>query len=129
MSTEETRKIDKLAQEVSLINLTIQGDEKRGIAGLVPMLQQHIIQTQKNSEDIQNMFKEFKRDVVFDYANSFNHVQSDIGSINEGMFSYKKQLDDRMDWTEGRVKVLEEIDKKSTKRHGFITGVAIFIGI
>ena len=106
MSDKEAAKINELEHKVEQINVAICGDESLGIPGIVKMLQGHIDQSKKNNENFLKEFKTFKRDLVMDYSNDFNRV------------------DEKISWTDGRVKVLEEIDRNSTKKTGFIAGLA-----
>jgi hypothetical protein len=110
MSDKEMMKIDALEIKVGHINTALVGDEKLGIHGLVNMLQDHIDQSKKNSEEMSLLFKDFKRDQVLEYAQQFNHVE-------------EKQA-----WTDGRVKLLEESEKKQSKFLGYATGVGMFLG-
>jgi hypothetical protein len=110
MSDKEMMKIDALEIKVGHINTAIAGDEKLGIPGLVNMLQSHIDQSKKNSEEMRLLLKEFKRDQVLEYAQQFNHVE-------------EKQI-----WTDGRVKVLEDSEKKVGNRLGFAAVVSGAIG-
>jgi len=103
-------KIDLLEKQVGEINTAISGNEKMGIPGIVNMLAEHIAQTKKNNDELLKTFKDFKRDLVHDYAEDFNRV------------------DEKMNWTDGRVKVLEEIDRASTKKIGFFLGFGIVAG-
>lgn len=117
MSDKETQKIevigqkvDALEQKVDHISLALIGDETLGISGLVGTLNGHIEQSKRNNEAILNEFKTFKRDVIKDYADDFNRV------------------DEKQKWTDGRVKVLEEIDRSNAKKHGFIAGISVIFG-
>jgi hypothetical protein len=117
MSDREMMKIDALEIKVNHINTAIVGDEKLGIAGLVNMLQSHIDQSKKNNEEMRNLFKEFKREIGYEYANSFNAVDLSV--------NHNKQ---DFDYVSGRVKVLEENDKKEGNRLGFAAVVSGAIG-
>ena len=117
MSDKEMMKIDALEIKVNHINTAIVGDEKLGIPGLVNMLQSHIDQSKKNNEEMRNLFKEFKREIGYDYANSFNAVDLSV--------NHNKQ---DIDYVSGRVKVLEENDKKEGNRLGFAAVVSGAIG-
>ena len=110
-------KIDALEIKVNHINTAIVGDEKLGIPGLVNMLQSHIDQSKKNNEEMRNLFKEFKREIGYEYANSFNAVDLSV--------NHNKQ---DIDYVSGRVKVLEENDKKEGNRLGFAAVVSGAIG-
>lgn len=117
MSDKEMMKIDALEVKVGHINTAIAGDEKLGILGLVNMLQSHIDQSKKNNEEMRNLFKEFKREIGYEYANSFNAVDLSV--------NHNKQ---DIDYVSGRVKVLEENDKKEGNRLGFAAVVSGAIG-
>lgn len=110
MSDMEREQITEIKHDVELINLTLIGDEKRGIMGIVPMLQQHMADSKANHTALLQEFKTFKRDIVKDYADNFNRVE------------------EKQKWTDGRVKVLEDTDKNSTKKTGFIAGIGIVFG-
>jgi hypothetical protein len=81
------------------------------------MLQSHIDQSKKNNEEMRNLFKEFKREIGYEYANSFNAVDLSV--------NHNKQ---DFDYVSGRVKVLEENDKKEGNRLGFAAVVSGAIG-
>lgn len=109
MSDKEMMKIDALEIKVGNINTAIAGDEKLGIPGLVKMLQEHINQSKKNNEEMRNLFKDFKRDQVLEYAQQFNHVEEKYKGIGE------------------RVKSLEQSEKASAKKNGFFLGLGLVL--
>lgn len=117
MSDREMMKIDALEIKVGHINTAIVGDEKLGIPGLVNMLQSHIDQSKKNNEEMRTLFKEFKREIGYEYANSFNAVDLSV--------NHNKQ---DIDYVSNRVKVLEENDRKEGNRLGFAAVVSGAIG-
>lgn len=117
MSDREMMKIDALEIKVGHINTAIVGDEKLGIPGLVNMLQSHIEQSKKNNDEMKTLFKEFKREIGYEYANSFNAIDLSV--------NHNKQ---DIDYVSGRVKVLEENDKSEGNRLGFAAVVSGAIG-
>lgn len=110
MSEKENAKIDQLSEDIKLIGLALRGDPNNGIEGVIPLLQRHTKESNEN-------FKSFKRDLVKDYADNFNRVEGDIASINEGLFSFRKEIDAKV----------EKIDDR-TKNTGYYLGVAAGIG-
>ena len=110
MSDKEMMKIDALEIKVGHINTAIAGDENLGIPGLVKMLQAHIDQSAKNSEEMRGILKDFKRDQVLEYAQQFNHVEEKYSDLNK------------------KVKLLEESDKKEGNRLGFAAVVGGAVG-
>jgi hypothetical protein len=117
MSDKEAAKIDTLEHKVEHISTAISGDKSLGIPGLVNMLQTHIDQSKTNNEIMLKVFKEFKRDIAMEYANSFNAVDL---SVNHNKVD--------IDYVIGRVKVLEESDKRTGNRLGFAAVVGGAIG-
>lgn len=111
------RKADKLDQKVEQIYTAISGDEKMGLKGIVEVLNDHVAQSKKNNEILISEVKDFKRNVVYDYANNFNRVEANIASINEGLFAYRKEIDAKV----------EKIDNR-TKNYGYYIGVALGVG-
>jgi len=103
-------KIDALEKQVSEISTAITGSPALGIPGIVKLLENHIDQTNRNKEEIISMFKEFKRDVVLDWVKDTNAINEDV------------------DYVTKRVKVLEDIDKASTKKIGIFLGFGIVAG-
>ena len=103
MSDKENAKIDDLAAEVKMINLTLQGDQSHGIEGLIPMLQRLMKESNEN-------FKTFKRDIALDWATDINRV------------------DEKGNITDSRITGLEANEKKQSKILGYATGVGVFLG-
>lgn len=103
MSEKENAKLDELAAEVKMINLTLKGDGSHGIEGLIPMLQRHMKESSDN-------FKTFKRDIAKDWADDTN------------------DMTDKHKLISVRVTALEESEKKQTKLMGYATGVGVFLG-
>jgi len=110
MSEKENAKIDalekkaeKLEQKVEQIYTAISGDASLGLKGIVETLNLHVEQSKKNNEALLSEFKNFKRDLVLDYANDFN-------TMND------------------RIKPLEKAHKDSARNLGIAGGVALVFG-
>jgi len=117
MSEKETAKIDKLERDVigvkhdiSKVYDALQGVPAMNIKGISQMLQEHIEQSKRNNDEMRQLFKEFKRDLVKDYADNFNSVE------------------EKQKWVDGRVKVLEETDAKRARHMGFAAGLGVIFG-
>lgn len=97
------KKVDNLEQRVEQIYTAISGDQSLGLKGLVETMNDHLIQSKKNTEALLAEFKNFKRDLVLDYAQDFN-------SVNE------------------RIKPLEEAKNKQAQTLGIFGGVMLVFG-
>lgn len=97
------RKAEQLNKKVSEIYVAISGDEKLGLKGLVETLNDHVAQSKKNNETLMLEFKNFKRDLVLDYANDFN-------TMND------------------RIKPLEEAKNKQARTLGIFGGIMLVFG-
>lgn len=97
------KKVDNLEQRVEQIYTAISGDQSLGLKGLVETMNDHLIQSKKNTEALLAEFKNFKRDLILDYAQDFN-------SVNE------------------RIKPLEEAKNKQAQTLGIFGGVMLVFG-
>lgn len=97
------KKVDNLEQRVEQIYTAISGDQSLGLKGLVETMNDHLIQSKKNTEALLAEFKNFKRDLALDYAQDFN-------SVNE------------------RIKPLEEAKNKQAQTLGIFGGVMLVFG-
>lgn len=97
------RKAEQLNKKVSEIYVAISGDEKLGLKGLVETLNDYVAQSKKNNETLMLEFKNFKRDLVLDYANDF------------------KTMNDR-------IKPLEEAKNKQAQTLGIFGGIMLVFG-
>lgn len=96
MSEKETELLKQLHDEIKLINLTLKGDKSIGVEGVVPLLQRHM-------EESKSQFKQFKRDIAYEYVN-------DINSLSD------------------RLKPLEKAEKVRYKNLGIFSGVGFILG-
>lgn len=97
------KKVDNLEQRVEQIYTAISGDQSLGLKGLVETMNDHLIQSKKNTEALLAEFKNFKRDLVLDYANDFN-------TMND------------------RIKPLEEAKNKQARTLGIFGGIMLVFG-
>lgn len=124
MSEKENMKIDALERKTEILNkkvgeiyTAISGDPNLGLKGIVETLNEHVTQSKKNHELLLIEFKNFKRGIGLEYAQSFNAVDLNV--------NHNKQ---DIDYVSNRVKVLEENDKKEGNRLGFAAVVSGAIG-
>jgi len=99
MSEKENAKIDalekkaeKLEQKVEQIYTAISGDASLGLKGIVETLNLHVEQSKKNNEALLSEFKNFKRDLVLDYANDFNTMNDRIKPLENSHKTHNRNL-------------------------------------
>jgi len=100
---EEKAKLRLMEQKMDKVYLTIQGDPKMGLSGIVDKLENigKLIEIHRK-ESLEN-FKTFKRDIALDYVNDINDLDKRLKPI--------------------------EIDYKNRHKHlGVIGGLGLVLG-
>lgn len=95
--------LDEIQHSIKNLELYIMGNREAGIKGIIGEM------------------KGLRFDLGKDYADESNIQNERIARLNN-------MLIERCDWLDNRVKVLEDHDKASARKHGFIAGVSAVIG-
>lgn len=95
--------LGEIQHSIKNLELYIMGNKDAGVKGIIGEM------------------KGLRFDLGKDYADESN-------STNERFSQLNNRVNERLSWVEGRVKVLEESDKASAKKHGFIAGFSAVIG-
>lgn len=103
MSEKETARINELEQKVEQIYTAISGDKEMGLKGLVEVLNEHVAQSKRNNEVLLGEFKDFRKNVVLDYANDINNITN-------------------------RLQPLEKAHKEQARNIGIVGGIALVVG-
>lgn len=104
MSVEEEKaKLRLMEQKMDKVYLTIQGDQKMGISGIVDKLEAISKSLEQHRKESLENFKTFKRDIALDYVNDINDL-------------------------DGRLKPIEVAHKKRHNTLGFLAGGGLFFG-
>lgn len=97
------KSLTEISHSIKNLELYIMGNKDAGVKGIIGEM------------------KTLRFDLGKDYADESN-------SMNERFSQLNNRVNERLSWVEGRVKVLEESDKLSAKKHGFIAGFSAVIG-
>lgn len=97
------KSLSEISHSIKNLELYIMGNKDAGVKGIIGEM------------------KTLRFDLGKDYADESN-------SMNERFSQLNNRVNERLTWVEGRVKVLEETDKISAKKHGFIAGFSAVIG-
>lgn len=94
--------VDAINKKIDHLHLIIEGNDKQGIEGLVPMLKRHMAESSEN-------FKAFKRDVVKDWINENVRLEKEVAELKK------------------KVVLIEEKQTSQFKTFGYLTS-ASFVG-
>lgn len=97
------KSLTEISHSIKNLELYIMGNKDAGVKGIIGEM------------------KGLRFDLGKDYADESN-------SMNERFSVLNNRVNERIEWVEGRLKVLEETDKISAKKHGFIAGIAAVAG-
>lgn len=106
IESEQRTIVNSLAEiehSIKNLELYIMGNKDAGVKGIIGEM------------------KTLRFDLGKDYADESNIQNERIARLNN-------LISERCDWLDGRLKVLEEHDKASAKKHGFIAGVSAAVG-
>jgi hypothetical protein len=95
--------LGEIQHSIKNLELYIMGNKEAGVKGIIGEM------------------KGLRFDLGKDYADESNIQNERIARLNN-------MLIERCDWLDSRVKVLEEHDKTSARKHGFIAGISAAIG-
>jgi len=95
--------LSEIQHSIKNLELYIMGNKDAGVKGIIGEMQT------------------LRFDLGKDYTDESNIQNERIARLNN-------MLIERCDWLDSRVKVLEEHDKSSAKKHGFIAGISAVIG-
>ena len=95
--------LSEIQHSIKNLELYMMGNKDAGVKGIIGEIQT------------------LRFDLGKDYTDESNIQNERIARLNN-------MLIERCDWLDSRVKVLEEHDKSSAKKHGFIAGISAVIG-
>jgi len=95
--------LSEIQHSIKNLELYMMGNKDAGVKGIIGEMQT------------------LRFDLGKDYTDESNIQNERIARLNN-------MLIERCDWLDSRVKVLEEHDKSSAKKHGFIAGISAVIG-
>ena len=95
--------LGEIQHSIKNLELYIMGNKEAGVKGIIGEM------------------KGLRFDLGKDYADESNIQNERIARLNN-------MLVERCDYLDGRLKVLEDHDRVSAKKHGFIAGVSAVVG-